>query len=469
MPRPVAYLLIALLLGRSAFTAAQDLNASPSQQANSNVETIPDGTPVFVRLRQAVRSKTAQDGENVAFEVMEDVTSRDGAVVIEKGATAYGHVTDTQAARRLNRRGRVSVAVEAVEAVTGERIPVRAERKVQGKGSGDELLVAAFSSLPVASWLVLKHGYDIEIPAGASFQVFVTGDSKIDLTKPQTTPTSPLVLYQLAFLHGDDNGMEKQAHAAADKQDVADAMISAQSDTEAYHGRLTKARELTKQAVQSAHRNNATERAALWQALGALHEAELQNRKEAEQQALAALALSQNKDIEVLAALALARSGNSKRVGGLTWKLQAKSPLDPTLNSYWLPSISAATELSHGKPAKAIKLLEPAKASETNSPPPLDLAPFYPAYLRGEAFLALGKASEAAAEFEKITAHPDFVVNFPLGALAQLELGRAYARRNDSVKAGAAYRRFLEIWKRADADLPLRNQALAEGAKYAAN
>ena len=150
-------------------------------------------------------------------------------------------------------------------------------------------------------------------------------------------------------------------------------------------------------------------------------------------------------------------------------KLKDRFPSDAMLNYYWLPSIEAAGQLSRGKPAKAIELLKAAGQHEMDSPSPLELSPFYPVYLRGEALLAVGDGAAAAAEFEKITAHPGLVVNFPLGALAQVELARAYALQNDGDRSRAAYERFLEIWKSADPDLAVHKRALAEHAKYASH
>ena len=74
-----------------------------------------------------------------------------------------------------------------------------------------------------------------------------------------------------------------------------------------------------------------------------------------------------------------------------------------------------------------------------------------------------GKA--AAAEFQKFIDHRGVVANFPWGALARLQLARAYTMQGDTAKARAAYQNFLTLWKDADPDIPILKQAKAEYAK----
>jgi eukaryotic-like serine/threonine-protein kinase len=89
----------------------------------------------------------------------------------------------------------------------------------------------------------------------------------------------------------------------------------------------------------------------------------------------------------------------------------------------------------------------------------------FPAYVRGEAYLASRQGSKAAIEFQKIIDHRGLVLNRPIGALAHLGLGRAYALQGDNVKARAAYQDFLTLWKDADPDVPILRKAKAEYAK----
>jgi len=89
----------------------------------------------------------------------------------------------------------------------------------------------------------------------------------------------------------------------------------------------------------------------------------------------------------------------------------------------------------------------------------------YPIYVRGEAYLAMGHGSEAAREFQKFMDNRNVVQNCPLGALAHLGLGRAYAMQGDTPKARAAYQDFLALWKDADPEIPILVAAKAEYAK----
>ncbi len=89
----------------------------------------------------------------------------------------------------------------------------------------------------------------------------------------------------------------------------------------------------------------------------------------------------------------------------------------------------------------------------------------YPVYVRGLAYLSVHDGAAAAAQFQRIVGHPGLVVNFPLGALARLGLGRAYVLSGDKDKARAAYQEFLTLWKDADPGVPILQQAKAEYAK----
>jgi hypothetical protein len=130
------------------------------------------------------------------------------------------------------------------------------------------------------------------------------------------------------------------------------------------------------------------------------------------------------------------------------------------VQSYDVPTIRAQLALNHNDPSRAIEILQAAVPYELS-----DSGPLYPVYVRGEAYLAAHKGSEAAAEFQKIDDHRGIVVNAPIGALAQLGLGRAYALSGDKTKAKSAYQDFLTIWKDADPDIPMLKQAKAEYAK----
>jgi serine/threonine protein kinase len=274
-----------------------------------------------------------------------------------------------------------------------------------------------------------------------------------------------LWMYYLAFLRNDDTEMQQQISWGAGKPGDEDALLSAQSDSEAFHGRLRKAQDYSQRAIASAMHAEAKEAAALWQANAALQEAEFGAFISARHDATQALALAPGRDVEVLAALALARCGKVAQAELLADKLGHEFPLATSLQSYWLPSIRAAINLNTTKNSKAVELLQPAAVYELGEPGPLQLGTMYPVYLRGEAFLAEGDGREAAYEFQKILDHRGIVLNFPIAALAHLGLGRAYALAGDATKAKGAYEDFFTLWKDADPDIPILKQAKAEYAK----
>jgi eukaryotic-like serine/threonine-protein kinase len=272
-------------------------------------------------------------------------------------------------------------------------------------------------------------------------------------------------IYSLAFLQGDAAQMEQQVAWGAGKPGDEDGLLSTQSDTEAYYGRMAKARDFSRRAVDSAVRSDSKETGALWQASAALREAELGDSASARRGVTAALALSQGRDVKVLAALALARTGDAPGAKKLVEELEKTYPTNTLLKLYWLPTINAAIELSRGNSSQALVYLEAAAPYELGGPPPLQEGTLYPAYLRGQAYLLAHNGTAAAAEFQKLLDHRGIVLNFVTGAIAHLQIGRAYAMAGDTAKAKAAYQEFFSIWKDSDAEIPILKQAKAEYAK----
>ena len=180
-----------------------------------------------------------------------------------------------------------------------------------------------------------------------------------------------------------------------------------------------------------------------------------------------ALALSPGKVVEAAAALALARAGNPAQSQMLVDKLNQEFPLDTMVQNYSLPTIRAAIDLQNGNPRKAVETLQVTGPYELGNASP-DYAVFgnlFPVYLRGQAYLQDGQARQAAAEFQKVIDHPGIVLNFVTGALAHLQLGRAQAMMGDKAAARKSYQDFLTLWKDADPDIPIYQQAKAEYAR----
>ena len=272
-------------------------------------------------------------------------------------------------------------------------------------------------------------------------------------------------IYYLDFLRQDAAGMQQQIAWATGKPGAEDILLSAESDTQAYHGRLQKARDLSQQAEESAKRNDSKETAAFWQGNEALREAEFGYASEAREQAHQALALAPGRDVWVETGLALARAGNTAEAEKLADHLNQEFPLDTLMQNYWIPAIRASIELERKNADKSVELLQAAIPYEFADPPPFAAGTMYPAYLRGQAYLVARKGAEAAAEFQKILDHPGVIVNFPLGALAHLGLGKARTLSGDVPGARTAYQDFFAVWKDGDSDIPILKQAKGEYAK----
>ena len=270
--------------------------------------------------------------------------------------------------------------------------------------------------------------------------------------------------YVVAFLKNDTTQMEQLLASNVGKPGAEDLLLALQADTEAWYGKLKNARELTRRAMDSAQRNDANETAAAYKAEAALREVEAGNREQARTDAHAAVTLAPNRDVRSMAALALARTGDTAAAEKLAAELDQAFPLDTLAQKYWLPTTGAAVALQKNDPNRAIELLKQTSAIELGQPSQLNLY-LCPVYLRGEAYLMLHDGAAAAAEFQKFIDRYGLVGNFPWGSLARLGLARAYALQGDTVKARAAYQEFLTLWKDADSDLPIYQQAKAEYAK----
>jgi eukaryotic-like serine/threonine-protein kinase len=272
------------------------------------------------------------------------------------------------------------------------------------------------------------------------------------------SPNIHVNLYLVAFLQHDAAGMEREAAAVMGKPGFEDVMLYNESATAGYAGQFAKKRELVRRAVDSASRADEKETAALYQSATAAHEAMVGNSVPAKQQAQAALALSNGRDVEGNAGFALALAGDSAQAARLADDLAKRFPEDTLVQSEYLPMIHGAAALESGNAAKAVEALVPATPYELGQT-------LWPAYIRGDAYLKLGQGSAAAAEFQKIVDHPGAVQNDPVGALAHLGLARAYALSGDPAKARTAYQDFFGLWKDADPDVPILKEAKAEYAK----
>ena len=176
------------------------------------------------------------------------------------------------------------------------------------------------------------------------------------------------------------------------------------------------------------------------------------------------------------AALAFAMAGETERGQSLAQELEKRFPLDTQAHSLWLPVIRAQLALDGENPSLALDTLRTALPFELgNLAFTNNLSCLYHTYVRGESYLKAKQGSAAAIEFKKILDHSGIVSNCWTGALAHLGIARAYALQAKTsqgadadaarVRALAAYKDFLNLWKDADPDIPILKQAKAEYAK----
>ncbi len=266
-------------------------------------------------------------------------------------------------------------------------------------------------------------------------------------------------MYQLAFVENDAAGMAQQSLWTRGKPGMADEAPYREALSAAYYGKQEQARNLSRQAVALAKREEKKEVAALYEGDAALQEALFGNRAKAIERAEAALEISNGWDVQRHAALALAFAGDA-RAQTLADDLVNRFPDHTLVQSSFVPAIRAQLALNRNDASSAIEIIQAATPYELSS-----VGKLYSVYVRAEGYLAAHRVNEAAAEFQKILNHREIVVNVPIGALALLGLGRAYALSGDTTKARAAYEDFLGLWKDADPDIPVLQQAKAEYAK----
>ena len=181
------------------------------------------------------------------------------------------------------------------------------------------------------------------------------------------------------------------------------------------------------------------------------------NLNEARSRAAESLSLSRRVEVMGPASLAYAQAGDIDRAKAMADELERKYPRDTLVNKGAVPLTRAAIEISRDNPARAIEILEQASS--------IELGDLSIVYTRGRAYLLLHRGREAAEEFQKIVDHPGLTTINPLGALAHVGLARACVLQGDTVKARAEYEYFLNLWKDADPDIPIYQQARAEYAK----
>jgi tetratricopeptide (TPR) repeat protein len=283
------------------------------------------------------------------------------------------------------------------------------------------------------------------------------------------TPNLIVLRYNLALLNGDQEQMDRAVGLAKGKQGAEHGVAHAEALALARSGRLIRARQSSSRAMELARQEGRSEAAATYQAARAVWEAVCGNAAEAKRNAMAALALSNGRDVKYMGALALALSGDSSRSQPLANDLEERFPEDTFAKFTYVPVLRGLFALDRQRPMDSVEQLQIALPYElaVNG---LNFNHFYlgglhSAYVRGEAFATAHRYGEAAAEFQKILDHRGIVGADPIGALAHLQLGRAFELSGDKVKAKSAYDAFFTLWKDADPGISVLKQAKADYAK----
>ena len=274
-------------------------------------------------------------------------------------------------------------------------------------------------------------------------------------------------MYSLAFLKGDSAQMQHELAWAENKPNGEDSILAAQADTEAYFGRLKKAREFTRRAVAAAQKAELPESAATWEVEAGMREAMFGNMEEARKAAERGLKFApDSKDVRAMAALIFARTGDEAKAQQIMDDLRASYVSNVVMQKAWLPVVRAQMAMRKNRSAEAIQQLEIVMPYEKGQlTGNLSDSCMIPAYLRGEALLSSQKSRAAMTEFQKIEANSGIIGNCWSGPLAKLGAARAEAAAGALPDAKGGYHQFLELWKDADADIPVFRQAKSEAAK----
>jgi serine/threonine protein kinase len=278
--------------------------------------------------------------------------------------------------------------------------------------------------------------------------------------------------FHIAFLKADPPEMQRQIALAKGKPDREDRLSNLQALTLARSGRLDDARESARHAIELASATGSFERAAAYETAMAVWEAWYGNAAAARRSVTHVLDAAIGRHVTYAAALALAVAGDTARAQTIADTLASRFPEDTSVRFSYLPTLRALAALGTGDPPRAIEVLRPAATYEFAQPGisffgagGVAFGAMYPTYVRGMAYLALRKPADAAAEFRRILDHPGIVLEDPMGALARLQLARAWMMAGDVSRAKASYEDLLRVWKDADAGIPVISEARAEYAK----
>ena len=279
-----------------------------------------------------------------------------------------------------------------------------------------------------------------------------------------------LCRYFIAFVRGDQAAMEREMTQRQAKLDAQGWFQHQEALTLAYRGRLKEAARLSDLAVTLARQGGLRERAAQFEGARAAWSALFGMPAEAQKSAAAALSLFRSRDADYGPAFAKALLHESAEAHKIVANLEKQYPDDTSVQFSYLPALRALEALSQEDPAKALEKTQPAAPYELAVPGTAYytgafFGALYPVYVRGLAYSRMGRYREAAAEFRKILDHPGIMLNDPIGPMARLQLARALSASGDRAKSAAVYKDLLALWKDADPDIPVVQEAKAESAR----
>jgi serine/threonine protein kinase/tetratricopeptide (TPR) repeat protein len=276
------------------------------------------------------------------------------------------------------------------------------------------------------------------------------------------------IRFYLAFLENDQPGMDREVAQSQGRSGVEDAMLHHHALVLARAGRMRQAEESWQRARELAKQTGKRETAGLYEAAAAVCNAVYGRAVQARKHAHAAVDLSKGRDVEYGAAFALALSGDLAAARGLSADLAKRFPYDTSVQFSYLPTLRALFGLTRDEYEQALETLAAAHTYEYGLSGTAFFGQFgalHPAYVRGQVYMKTHSEAEAKAEFQKLVDHPGVVLADPLAVVARLQLGRIYALSENTSKADASYKELLTLWKDADSDLPVINQAKAEYAR----
>jgi serine/threonine protein kinase/predicted Zn-dependent protease len=254
-------------------------------------------------------------------------------------------------------------------------------------------------------------------------------------------------LYAVAFVSGDADSLAEQLAWANGRQDEYRA-VNWTTQTAAFGGEWKKSVQNLDRAIEIASRAGAKEVVAGYTADQAVRAAWLGQFSEAISLAEKGLTIERNRNVLTRTALAFALAGEAGKAQGIVQELEQKFPNDTLVGQLWLPQIKGAIELKKGNAQAAIDLLENTRRFDA-------VGEFRPQTLRTLAYLKLGKGTEAAAEARNVLDHRGEGALSVLWPIAKLHLAQAAMTQGDRSQALKSYAEFAELWKAADADLPL--------------